>query len=418
MNKKRIASLLLALFCFLHFFACTEGKTDIEASEPAPASPAAPHQPTEEPAETALPEDEVVMIAAEIPKERTTEIPTEIPTEQPTETPRATEAPAVTLRVQEPTDAETLSARITEAGSVAAVEIDDGALSNADLEALLSEFPNVTFRYAVKLGDAYVPCDAEQLDLSQKKISDVDELKRTLGLLPQLNRVEMIGCKLGNAAMADLCDAYPAIKFVWEIDLGYWGKLRTDATAFSTRSNKTPIQVKNKLKSAKETDCVQYIRYCTDLVALDLGHQSLTDVTFLRPLKKLRVLILADNYVSDISVLAELPELEYVELFMNRVSDLSPLRGLKKLRDLNIRANKVSDFTPLCEIKTLERVWYAGNEFKKSDHEMLQEALPGCILNHTSKDATSEGWRFDEKGNKVENYQWMLAFFEGAPRFD
>ena len=228
----------------------------------------------------------------------------------------------------------------------------------------------------------------------------------------------MIDCGLDNATMAGICDAHPEIRFIWEIDLGYWGKLRTDATAFSTRSNKTPIQVQNKLKSAKETDRVQYIRYCTDLVALDLGHQSLTDISFVRPLKKLRVLILADNYVSDISVLAELSELEYLELFMNRVSDLSPLANLPKLRDLNIRANKVSDFRPLCSIKTLERVWYAANDYKSSDHKMLEEALPNCILNHTSKDATSEGWRFDEKGNKVESYKWMLAFFEGAPRYD
>ena len=235
-----------------------------------------------------------------------------------------------------------------------------------------------------------------------------------IALLPKLKRIEMIDCGLDDETMGALCDAYPEIKFVWEIDLGYWGKLRTDAKAYSSRSRKTPIQVKNKLKSKN----VQYFRYCTDLVALDLGHQCLTDVSFLEPLKKLRVLILADNYISDISVLGELPDLEYIELFMNRVEDLSPLMNLTKLRDLNIRANKVSDFTPLCSIKTLERVWYAANDFTKEDHQMLKEALPNCILNYTAKTATADGWRTDKNGNKVKNYLWMTAFFKGAPRFE
>ena len=248
----------------------------------------------------------------------------------------------------------------------------------------------------------------ETLDLSNTAIPDLGELRQVIERMPHLTRVEMLNCGLDDATMGGLCDAYPQIKFVWEINLGYWGKLRTDATAYSTRSRKTEIQVKNKLRD----NTVQYIRYCTDLVALDLGHQSLTDISFLAPLKKLRVVILSDNYISDVSVLGELPELEYIELFMNRVEDVSALAKLTKLRDLNLCSNKVTDFTPLLSIKTLQRLWYARNNYTDEDHERLKEALPDCLLNHTVADGTGDGWR------KHENYYWMHAFFEGAPRFE
>ncbi len=348
------------------------------------------------------------------PSDQPTEQPTEPPTEPPTEAPTATPAPAVTLHVQEPTDADALSERIAASGSVASVEIDDGTVSNEDLAVLLAAFPDVSFRYAVKLGDAYVPCDAAELNLSGTKIADPESLKRIIALLPELDRVEMIGCGLDNGASAELCDAFPGIRFIWEIDLGYWGKLRTDATAFSTRYQRSEAADKHRMTSEQ----VQYIRYCTDLIALDLGHQKLTDITFLRPLKKLRVLILADNYISEIGVLAELSELEYIELFMNRITDLSPLENLAYLHDLNVCSNKISDFKPVCAIKTLERFWYAKNNATSKDHKMLQEALPDCVLNHTDT-GTDGGWRFSDKNKKErsEREKWKNAFFEGAPRY-
>lgn len=280
-------------------------------------------------------------------------------------------------------------------------------------EAFKAAVPSVECEYTYRftfLGQTLTD-DVEALDLSKTKITDLDELKKTIDMLPALSRIEMIDCGLSDETMAILCDTYPNIKFVWELNLGYWGKLRTDATAFSTRYSKSEKADKNRLSS----EDAQYIRYCTDLVALDLGHQRLTDISFLRPLKKLRVLILADSYISDISVLGELPELEYIELFMNRVEDVSPLAKLEKLTDLNICSNKVSNFKPLCSIKTLKRLWYTKNDYSSKDHQMLQEALPDCVLNHNDV-GTDGGWRYSGK-EKSEREKWKNAFFEGAPRY-
>ena len=482
--------------------------------------------------------------------ETTPAVETEIPAEEvaavPTEASSPTHEPIRALHVQEPTDAKNLSDRIAEAGTIETVEIDPGMLSNADIAALLALFPDVSFHYAVKCGDAFVspdtedlsvgaeqigdladalpclsklkivrlgPCTPEELetafaalpgieldysiflygreigrdaetldlsdletltpdalsaalpylpalktvslgkredpeaaeafrqaipsvdcdyiceftylgrqltsndetlDLSNTAITDLDGLKETIARLPKLDRVEMIGCGLDNETMAALCDAYPDVRFIWEIDLGYWGKLRTDATAFSTRYSKSEKADKNRMTSEK----AQYIRYCTDLVALDLGHQKLTDISFLRPLKKLRVLILVDSYISDISVLGELPELEYIELFMNRVTDVSPLANLTNLQDLNVCSNKISDFSPICSIKTLRRFWYTKNDYTTKDHRMLKEALPDCVLNYANT-GTDGGWRYiGNSKERTEREKWKNTFFEGAPRYE
>ncbi len=280
----------------------------------------------------------------------------------------------------------------------------------ASLSAFMAANPGLTYEYSftVTYLNREIDSETEALDLSETTIPDLSELRTVLAQLPKLKNVNMLNCGVDDPSMCALADDFPGIKFLWELNLGIWGKLRTDATAYTARSTKTEKQIRNRFND----ETVRVFRYCTDLVALDLGHQNISDISFLLPLKKLKIIILADNRVKDISVLGELPELEYVELFMNRIEDVSPLTKLTKLRDLNLCSNKVKDFTPLTKIQTLQRVWYARNNYTKADHSMLKEALPNTLLNYTVRDGTGDGWRTHD------NYFWMRAFFKDAPRYE
>ena len=95
--------------------------------------------------------------------------PTPIPTEAPTPSPE----PVVLLTVQEPTDAKTLSAQIAAEGTIETVVIDPGMLTNTDIAALLSTFPEVRFRYAVRLGDTYLPPDTASLSAENLQIEEI-----------------------------------------------------------------------------------------------------------------------------------------------------------------------------------------------------------------------------------------------------
>ena len=46
---------------------------------------------------------------------------------------------------------------------------------------------------------------------------------------------------------------------------------------------------------------VSGLQYCTDLIALDLGHNGIDDLSWLEPLQNLQLLILSDNRMKDIT---------------------------------------------------------------------------------------------------------------------
>ena len=305
--------------------------------------------------------------------------------------------------------AEELSAALPYLPALQSVQLGDRSDDPAGAIAFAEAFPEIScvYSYSVTYDGKTYGVDTELINLDGKHIPDPEALKNALKLLPNLKTVSMLDCDLDDTEMGALADALPNVKVLWEIDLGFWGKLRTDATAFTTRSGKSDAEMAHRLT----TEDIQPLRYCTDLVALDLGHQQIEDISCLSSLHKLQVLILADNRISDISALAQMPELVYVELFINYVSDLTPLSGLEQLKDLNICTNRVSDLTPLYPLKSLERLWYSGNQYHLADHQALMAELPDCYCNRSVWPETEDGWR------KHERYYWMIAFFEDSPRY-
>ena len=289
------------------------------------------------------------------------------------------------------------------------VLLGDRSADPAGAVAFMEAFSDLEFvcTYSVSYAGKTYSESTESMNLDGVAIDDVDALTETLALLPRLTSVSMLNCGLDNDEMSAICDEFPGIRFLWEIDLGFWGTLRTDATAFTTRSGRSEAEDAHRLTSEE----IRPLRFCVDLVALDLGHQRIEDISFLSTLHKLQVLILADNRISDISALAEMPELVWVELFINHISDLSPLSELENLKDLNVCTNSITDLSPLQSVSSLERVWYSGNKIRLAEHQALMAALPDCLCNRDAWPETEGGWR------KHPRYDWMIAFFEKSPRY-
>ena len=141
---------------------------------------------------------------------------------------------------------------------------------------------------------------------------------------------------------------------------------------------------------------VSGLQYCTDLIALDLGHNGIDDLTWLEPLQNLQLLILADNRMKDITPLASLKKLKYVELFMNPIRDISPLGELKELLDVNLCITKAEDLSPLLRCTKLERIWIGHQTQAYCTKESLQavlEAFPDAEYDLLSVSCTNRGWR-------------------------
>ena len=287
-------------------------------------------------------------------------------------------------------------------------------LTEEDTAQIAAAFPGIKIIGPVSCFGRTFEGGAEEIDLSGIKIASTAEAEELLQNLPFLKKAVMCECGLTDAQMEELCSAHPDVRFVWTIVIGK-RKLRTDAIGFST---KNPSKYTNPSASDAYNQSVkkavrlyegdiEALKYCTDLEALDLGHNYLTnnDLTVISGLTKLKILILADNKITDISALTTLKDLEYIELFMNRIPDLSPLTEMPSLVDVNVCNVGAEDLTPLFSLTWVKRLWYAMNPFSREQAKALKDALPDCLCNYTTRNETAEGWREDPR------YQWMRSYF-------
>ncbi len=266
-----------------------------------------------------------------------------------------------------------------------------------NLEQLLTlqqQCPGALLRCQLDLYGKTVSTNAQEIDLSGIPISDTSVIEQTLPLMPNLKKVIMSDCGISNEDMDALNNRHENVQFVWTVYFSVYA-LRTDATVFIASNLPENDYFSMPLTSPE----LQPLRYCRDLVALDLGHMRYTDLSFLEGLTKLRYLILVDARYSDISVLATMPDLYYVELFRNDITDISPLLECKNLRHLNLGYVRGFDASVLEQMTWLERLWYPGHKKSDAQIEAIRAALTNthCYMPAGDPDgSTGGGWREHE----------------------
>ena len=281
---------------------------------------------------------------------------------------------------------DTLMTLIQEADEPETVDLTDVKLSLEERKALLSAFPNTTFQWTISVYGVKVSTQDTYLDLYIKNVTSLDELMDYIDCLPNIREVDLYSTKVPEAYLTVFEERHPKIQFNWLLVLANHYHIRTNVTAFSTLKNGSPPLLKSEQFAP--------LKYLKDLQALDLGHNAITDLSFLYDLPKLKVLILAVNKITDITPIASLKDLEYLELFMNDITDLTPLQGLDKLIDLNLCINDIEDITPLEGLTGLQRLWISRNkDITDESKERLQASLPNTEINFTARMSTGEGWR-------------------------
>ena len=267
------------------------------------------------------------------------------------------------------------------------INLHDTGMPLEQLLELKTAYPDLFLKADVELAGVMLSTETEELDFNFRWIPNYERFFETLVLFDRLTKAEMCDCGLTNEQLAALREAYPDTKFVWRIYLGKWS-LRTDAVAFSVLITRFDYR---RMTSAD----IEVLKYCTDLQALDLGHQAITDISVIGEyLTDLRVLIVADNSITDLSPLANLPHLHYLEFFMNQVRDLTPLAQCRELVDLNISYNYgLSDITPILDLPILERLWMVSVSVSQADIALLRETYPNTIISLYGNGSTDGGWR-------------------------
>lgn len=228
--------------------------------------------------------------------------------------------------------------------------------------------------------------EAAYLNLSDKRL-DFEALCQTAEEHPAATKIDAYQVRLNTKEAVALFEKYPQIEWGLSLPVAHH-RVRTDQTAFST--------LHGNASDKHISENFALFKYAPNLEAIDLGHNKVDDLSFLKDFPNLKVLMLGQNSISDVSLIGELKELEYLELFSNGLADISPLSGLANLKDLNICYNEIQDFSPLYELTGLERLYMRGAvRDKEALHlaaQTLKEKLPRCEIN-TTNNGTQGEWR-------------------------
>ena len=257
--------------------------------------------------------------------------------------------------------------------------------ANEEIHKLQVAYPDICFVWNFSLCGVEVSTQDTLVDLSNIPMESTQEVESALPYFYNLERVEMCDCGISNEEMDALGKRNPDVRFIWAVSIGWKIRLRTDATAL------IPLKYETIVGNYETAN----LKYCVDMVCLDLGHHEVTDISFVTYMPKLKYLVLADSAIADISPLAGHPSLEYLELFVTNVRDYSPLISCPNLKDLNICYAAPRDASALVQMTGLENLYIKTGGIPHYIDELLQ-ALPNTnIVYDSSKDshATGDGWR-------------------------
>lgn len=210
---------------------------------------------------------------------------------------------------------------------------------------------------------------------------NLEDLEKKMSYLSDAKQVFLGKCGLDNEELAALRERVrDSYKLVWTVQLGKKLTARTDDTTF--------MPVREHVYYFLDEDAYN-LRYCEDMLCVDVGHMGLTNIDFVKGMPHLQILILAHNgQLQDISPISSCKELIFLELDWSTVKDFTPLVGCTSLEDLNIGLTYPS-VEPLMQMTWLKNLWMVD----RGGAYQLSQALPDTKIVASADVTVGAGWR-------------------------
>ena len=210
---------------------------------------------------------------------------------------------------------------------------------------------------------------------------NLEDLEKKMSYLSDAKQVFLGKCGLDNEELAALRERVrDSYKLVWTVQLGKKLTARTDDTTF--------MPVREHVYYFLDEDAYN-LRYCEDMLCVDVGHMGLTNIDFVKGMPHLQILILAHNgQLQDISPISSCKELIFLELDWSAVKDFTPLVGCTSLEDLNIGLTYPS-VEPLMQMTWLKNLWMVD----RGGAYQLSQALPDTKIVASADVTVGAGWR-------------------------
>lgn len=286
------------------------------------------------------------------------------------------------------------------------IDFTDTGLDNETLVGFTTRHPEIFSVWDTELFGVEFSTGAEEIcfDDIPLTIEDAAQIEALVPAMRNLKKVTMLRCGIDNDDMEALNLRYDNVQFVWMVQV-YNRGVRTDQTFFHVY--KFNQDGSDYYYSNRNNLLADNLRYCHDMVAIDLGHQHLYgDTYFFTQMPHLKYLVLGNCAHDQIPELASLKELVWLELFKTSFYDLTPLLECPNLRHLNVAFIRVRseeqrqiDVEVLSQMTWLERLWVGGPAmFYDKDIAALREALPDTEIKVMyTYEVTIGGWRSAEE---------------------
>lgn len=262
------------------------------------------------------------------------------------------------------------------------------------LVSLREQYPEVEIRWELEIQGVTYTDDLTEVDISHMPLESLKQAETIGSYFPDLEKLIVDSGSIDNDTMAAFRDNMrPNYKVVWTVvcGTGRFGsfEVRTDETTF--------MPLKHNMYYFLDEDAVN-LRYCEDMICIDLGHMAIKDVSFVEYMPHLKYLILAHTTVMDITPLSTCKELVFLEIDWTAIKDYTPLLGCTALEDLNLGLT-YGDPTPISQMTWLKNLWWKDAGYKT--RLLLEENLPDTYLMLNPPYTVGWGWR------ELQNYYDM-----------
>jgi Leucine-rich repeat (LRR) protein len=169
------------------------------------------------------------------------------------------------------------------------------------------------------------------------------------------------------------------------------------------------------------SDDIEQLSSMTNLTALGLNNNKISDLVPLSGLTNLKILYFKGNNISDLTPIIELKNLESLSFINNRITDLTPLKGLRKLTELYSDGNNISDLTALAGLSNLKEIeiednpisdWSPVNHVAEVKGRPKEAYVEKFGVNETGNEYTSDD---DSIGNAAGNKYQGEILYKGLP---
>lgn len=268
-------------------------------------------------------------------------------------------------------------------------------LSGDALRTFSAAHPEILTIWETQLFGVTFTTDAEEIEFTDipLTVEDAAQIEDMLPYMPNLKKVVMLRCGISNENMEEINLRHEDVQFVWMVQVYAYG-VRTDQTYFS---------IYNCEYFYGEYDhLADDLRYCHDMIAVDLGHMHLYgDTYFLTQMPHLQYLILSSAGPNPIPELGTLKELRFLELGKASFTDITMLSECTSLTDIDLMYKRIksdevaeADVQTLCKMTWLKRLYLGGNMYNEEQMQRLYDSLPNTqIVIHNSPEWEKNRWR-------------------------